>query len=471
MAHIEMQLLSRIIRTGCLAEVVEWGITQDDFRTTEGRGLFINLLGYWKSPGTAGSVPGGNAVKWNYPTFEFCDDQSMEVRALCTEVRRHRMTSEAKEFIQEFNETVDVDPMQAISRINLRFASLQTLGMQTNDSFLSTAIDEMWQRYQNTKNGIGVSSLFWPWEALNAQTLGIQDDDYIVLYGRPKSMKSFVLSAMAACCYDQGKNVLVYTKEMPAWQLFRRVGGFVAKLPYNELRLGKMSDEDEHKFRELYTMVKQQAYQSAGRHNMVCISGRGAPAGQDSMSWVRGKIEKYKPDIVFIDGLYLMSADGKPGKDHERVASISRAGRQMVLETHIPLVATMQANRSAAKHQNAELDEIAFSDAIGQDATAAIRVINDKVEDRPTISLVFAGSREFKMNGIRINARPCTDFSFIDELSDRDVAKAKERDTDEHDAKNAVIRRPITNGTNGAANQIPSTIQASVTDRMAKQGL
>jgi hypothetical protein len=160
------------------------------------------------------------------------------------------------------------------------------------------------------------------------------------------------------------------------------------------------------------------------------------------MTWLRGKIEKYKPDAVFIDGLYLMSADRKTGKDHERVMQISRAARQTVLDTHIPLIATMQANRQASKNGDAELDEIAYSDAIGQDATCAIRSINEKGSP-PTIALVLAGSREFELNGIRIGGMPYSDLSFKEAMTDKEVAKAKAKDADEEEKKKKDEPKPI----------------------------
>lgn len=460
MAHIEMQLLSRIVREGVLSKTLDWGITPTDFRTTEGRGLFVQILGYWRANDTQGAIPGPYLIKEAYPTFEFCDDPSMTVEALCAEVRRNRLGLEMKEIIGNKLADIEIDPIGALNTIVSDFQRLQNIGLKNHDSRFDDAMEDLRIRYENAKYGVGMSSLLWPWEPFNEQTLGIQEDDYIVLYGRPKSMKSFVLSAMAASAYDQGKNVLVYTKEMPAWQLFRRVGAFIARLPYSELRLGRLSPEDEMRFNDLYHLVVDQARITNGRHNIVCISGRDAPAGQDSMSWVRSKVDKYKPDIIFIDGLYLMSADGKPGKDHERVASISRAARDLVLATHIPLVATMQANRDAAKHGNAELNEIAYSDAIGQDATVAIRTINDKNDDVPTVSLVVGGSREFKLHGIKINARPCVDFSFNREMTEKEIMKAAEKDAEGSEISDkktpkAITRQP-TNKNNVPTSNITS---------------
>lgn len=475
MAHVEMQLLSRIIRTGCISQVVEWGLMEDDFRTTEGRGLYISILGYWHAVETRGAVPGPYLIKQYYPTFEFCDDPSMTVEALCAEVRRNRVAGEIRELMGNVIADVDVDPMAALQTLVHHSGRLQSIGMKTNDLHLSDGVEDLWQRYQRAKNGMAVGRVSWPWEPIEQQTMGIQDDDYIVLYGRPKSMKSFVLSEMAARAYDQGKNVLVYTKEMPAWQLFRRTAACIAHLPYNELRLGQLNEYHEQVFANLLEMVREQARATNGRHNITCISGRDAPAGQDSMSWVRSKMQKYHPDIVFIDGLYLMSSDKKVGRDHERVASISRAARDLVLEMGIPMVATMQANRKAAQHQNAELDEIAYSDAIGQDATVAMRVINEKQDaivngvKVPTIALVIAGSREFQLHGMRIGKMPCADFSFKQVMTEGDIAKATEKDNEggedekKKDKKGELKRTPITTqGQRAPVNGITQEVQKSL---------
>jgi hypothetical protein len=113
--------------------------------------------------------------------------------------------------------------------------------------------------------------------------------------------------------------------------------------------------------------------------------------------------------------------------------NISRDVRSMVLYRGVPVIASMQANRKAAGHNDANLDEIAYSDALAQDATIAARVINDKAS--PTISLVIGGSREFKLHGIRINAVPAVDFSFHSILTEKDIEKAKQADAPPEDKK------------------------------------
>jgi len=183
-----------------------------------------------------------------------------------------------------------------------------------------------------------------------------------------------------------------------------------------------------------------------GRQDLIILSGRDAQ-GHDGVTWLQGKIEQYKPDVCFVDGLYLMNDDrgNKKQADNQRVMNISRDTRQMVLDTRVPVVATMQANRKAAQNNAAELDEIAYSDAVGQDITQGFRVINEK--HSPTIGLVAGGSREYRLHGLRINGVPCTDFTFHSVMTEKEIERATRDDakSDEPDhpgAHSAARRRP-----------------------------
>jgi hypothetical protein len=185
------------------------------------------------------------------------------------------------------------------------------------------------------------------------------------------------------------------------------------------------------------------------RQNFICLSAQDIQGGGDTIPWLRSKVEKHMPDVQFVDGLYLLSdADGRKNKSsHEKMTGISRGYRQLILDTKIPGIATLQANRKAAGHSNAELDEIAYSDAIGQDATIAARVIAEKTA--PTIALVFGGSREFEMHGLRIGGEPATDFDEKGLLTEKDITKAKEKDAGDEEAetKGAAAkprRQPVT---------------------------
>lgn len=112
MASIELQLISRIIRTGCMAEVLDGGITEDDFVTDEGKHRFIHMMRHWTGHG---GVPGENLYLQLYPTFDIVDDAVTPTSLLIHEVKRKRATIEARCAIDIISGQVDNDPWVAAS--------------------------------------------------------------------------------------------------------------------------------------------------------------------------------------------------------------------------------------------------------------------------------------------------------------------------------------------------------------------
>jgi replicative DNA helicase len=446
--NVEMQLISRIIRTGNISEVLEWGITTDDFKTDFGKGAFAHLYNFYTHPGSRGAVMGVQSFKTHMPSFTECDDPGMTTAALCMMVRRNRLILEARESAEAMMQEVETnDPDAVIAKHMRQMQTLVELGAQGNrDVRFSEAMPRLLSQYEAAKNGRAMYPIVYPWPALNEETLGIAPDDYIVFYGRPKSMKSWVLAYLIAHLYDQtlaGEKlrILVYTKEMGPDNIFKRISACIAGVDYRELRTGRLSAQDEAAFRDVY----EQSQKRDNRDRLICLRGSlsGSPdgTGSDTVAWFRSKVEKYRPNIACIDGAYLLNTPKSYSKDNMRVQAISRELRMVALDMNIPIVITFQATRSAAKHNAAELDEIAFSDAIGQDATAAFRVINEKtkrmVDGREvnTLLLGVAGSREWSLDGIRIVGEPARDFSFVELVSTAEMIKAKQSDSEDRLAK------------------------------------
>lgn len=428
MANWETQLLSRIISTGDVGTIQRWGITHSDFITPEGRGLFNHIMGYYSHAASRGSVIGPEAIRQQYPTFQIVHDPSMTTEAICAEVRRNRSRYEMRTFMRQADELIEHDPEQALQLLTNGSDFLRRLGMnKQTDVYAADAMERIMASYHMKKQGIDTSICAWPWEAMQEATGGIEKDDYIVIYGRPKSMKSWVLAALIAWCYSVGKRILIYTKEMTADNVLQRVCAIMARVDYGKFRRGKLSPQEEDALYNIQRMLHQRQVVQP----LVCLSGKDTGDGGDTVSWLRSKIEEHKPDVCFIDGMYLMSDSrgSAKQKDNFRVQNISRDLRSTILDTGVPVIATIQANRDAAKNKEAHMDEIAFSDAIGQDATVAMRVINEK--DKPTLALLIAGSREFKLDGFRIFGVPAQNFDYFGPLTAGEAIDAQRADTEE----------------------------------------
>jgi len=395
--------------------------------------MFQHLVGYFQMPETSGAVLGPQALQTQYPTFHLCDDPSMTLEALCTEVRRNRIKTELHQILLSAKDAAELDPQAAVKLLQAGTTHLQNIGTaRKTDVFMEEALGRVMQRYSLQEQGINLATCPWPWDPLQEATGGIEKDDYIVFYGRPKSMKSWVLAFIISWCFEQGKRILVYTKEMTADNIFMRIGAVMAQIRYHEFRRGKLSEEEKYAINHVWRMV----HMLRKSQPIVCLSGKDAGEAGDTVPWLRGKVEQHKPDMVFIDGMYLMSdmRGSSKQKDHARVQNISRDIRQMILDTGVPVIATLQANRDADKNEEANLSEIAFSDAIGQDATIAIRVINEK--NTPTISLLVGGSREFELDGFRIYGIPALNFGYYGPLTTGEAQRVASQDI--RDADSAV---------------------------------
>lgn len=420
MSSRELQLLSRIIRTSCLHDVLGWGINSSDFVTGEARAMFDHMVAY--NQANRGSIIGPEAAKHAYPTFQLCDDPGMHTEALCREVRNYRLMIEGGKKLADVQNLMSVDPLKAIAMLSGHAADLQALTSSRNTDVRSRdAFARIMHKYELRKSGYSFSVLSWPWEPIQAVTGGIQPDDYIVYYGRPKSMKSWVLAYKIAWAFNHHKRVVIYTKEMTADNIFQRTLACIAQVAYDGLRLGNMQPHEEYAVYTVIRMVEQ-----GQMDNLIVLSGQDVSEGGDTVPWLSAKVQQYQPHLVAIDGMYLMSDVKNSRRDNDRVRNISRDLRQMNLSLGVPLITTLQANRDAAGHNQANLDEIAFSDAIGQDATHIFRVINEK--NQPTIALVTGGGREFSLNGWRIWAMPAQNFTYHGPITEKEIEQAKEKD-------------------------------------------
>lgn len=419
-----MGLLSKIVRHDALKQAIEWGLREEDFLTDEGRAIYQHMLVMIRDPRFNGSTPGVNVMATLYPNFDMCDDPNMSLEAYCTMVREQKLVVELQGAAREAL-TSGANAVERVSKLMERLQrNVLSVGYgQRDDVDFSDALRRIIADYDLRESGVDMSIAKWPWEPFNETTGGLQNDDYIVLYGRPKSKKSWVLAAFIASIFLQDKTILLYTKEMTADNILMRVGACVAGLPYQDLRTGRLTREERKRLGQLQEVVSEM--QSSQR--LICLNGKDSN-GSDTIEWLEAKAKKYKPDVIFIDGLYLMNdAKGsKNQKDNFRVQNISRAARQMVLSLGVPLVATLQATRAASAHKQANLDEIAFSDAIGQDVTTAIRVINE--EENNQITLVVGGAREYRFSGCRIWGIPATNFNFIENLSQKEIDSIKQKD-------------------------------------------
>lgn len=94
---------------------------------------------------------------------------------------------------------------------------------------------------------------------------------------------------------------------------------------------------------------------------------------------VAASIEKYDPDIVLIDSVYLMEDDQGAKDDWLRVAHITRDLKKLAKRCKKPIVINTQADKNTSRKTGPELGSIMYTQAVGQDSDNVIALYRDEV--------------------------------------------------------------------------------------------
>ena len=247
-----------------------------------------------------------------------------------------------------------------------------------------------YEDYKNIQNMGGIDGYTTPFPTLDEATRGFHDGEFILIVARQGVGKTWLTNLLGYTNYSKGLNVLYLTKEMPSTQIARRFDALKFKLPYQDLRKGGLNSMLEASW-------KKNIESQVGGPGTINIVGEES----GGVSHVAAKIEKYKPDIVYIDGMYLMDDDRKAREQYQRIGNISRDLKKLAKRSKTPIIVTVQFNRNADNSKGGP-ENIAGSD-IAKDADVilglfqdedqrlskrvTLRVLKQREGDRPEVEL------------------------------------------------------------------------------------
>ena len=97
------------------------------------------------------------------------------------------------------------------------------------------------------------------------------------------------------------------------------------------------------------------------------------------ISSVVSVIEREKPDLVLVDGAYLMEDEQGAKDDWLRVTHITRDLKKAAKNWHLPFVINTQADKNTSKKTGPELGSIMYAQSVGQDSDNVLALFRDEV--------------------------------------------------------------------------------------------
>ncbi|NRA13188.1 MAG: replicative DNA helicase, partial [Crocinitomicaceae bacterium] len=211
----------------------------------------------------------------------------------------------------------------------------------------------------------GISGVPTGFYALDKITAGFQRSDMIVIAARPAMGKTaFVLSLARNTAVDFGQGVAIFSLEMSAVQLVKRLIASETRIPAEKLRKG---DLKEHEFQQLHTRISKLATAP------LYIDDTPGISIFDLRAKCRRLKMQYDIQLVIIDYLQLMTAGGSKGQGNreQEISSISRSIKEIAKELNVPIIALSQLSRSVEQRGGDKkpiLSDLRESGAIEQDA-------------------------------------------------------------------------------------------------------
>jgi KaiC/GvpD/RAD55 family RecA-like ATPase len=354
-ADNEYRLVSKVIIDRNIIPVLEKGIKDDWIVDDDLRRVWKFVREHY---GTYREVPTMTTVVDNFPNFKVLnvEDTIDYLIDKMVEFRRRSLTRNGVETIVEAlnhndHETALLEMSKAITLVNAQGV------VGTNHIDLTKDPDSRFTEYENVQNSVllGIPTGF---AKIDEATAGLQGGQLITVIAPPKTGKSQIALQMAVNVHKSGKTPMFQSFEMNNHEQAQRHDSMRARISNGRLRRGKLQASEEKRY------IKMLGYMKTAHpfHLVDAINGL-------TVDSLVAKAEQLKPDILFVDGVYLM-LDSVTGDSNtpQALTNITRALKRVAQKLDIPVVITTQTLLWKMKGSKVSADSIGYSSSFFQDS-------------------------------------------------------------------------------------------------------
>ena len=210
------------------------------------------------------------------------------------------------------------------------------------------------------------------------KTAGLQDSDLIIVAGRPSMGKTTLAMNIAEnAAIKHEKPVAIFSMEMSAQQLVRRMFSSLGQIDQNKLRTGSLDDLDWPKLTSAMNLLHKS-------HIFIDETPSLSPA--ELRARARRLKREHDIGLIVVDYLQLMAVPGTRENRATEIAEISRSLKAIAKELQLPVIALSQLNRALEQRPNKRpvMADLRESGSIEQDADLIVFIYRDEVYNEET---------------------------------------------------------------------------------------
>jgi replicative DNA helicase len=190
---------------------------------------------------------------------------------------------------------------------------------------------------------------------------GITPGQFGILLAYPAIGKSWLALYLAVQAWKNNRKPLFVSLEMTEGEVRNRAYTIMGegRFSHRKMSAGEVDLEEFRRWGDGYLANKQ---------SFQIISNDGI--GDVTPAVLRGKIDQYKPDIVFVDYIQLMQSNNGTDNEIVKIKNISRELKILAISEQVPIVAIASATPDDATDMNSvpSLGQVAWSKQLAYDA-------------------------------------------------------------------------------------------------------
>lgn len=377
MADLEFQILCRAIEEHGFGALAEARITHSFFQDADNAAMFDWMRDHWAK---YGETPSEDAYYREYPADNLIETPE-PLAYYIDELRDQYRLAGLLSLIESTKEPIrNRDSEIAIKLLagGLEALHIEVADLHDNDA---TQTYEDRREYYKTMARSPVRGLPTGFPTMDVATGGLQKEQLITLVGLQKTFKSMLLMCMNIACHQAGARTLFASFEMSTQEQLTRHDALRSKISLTRLQNGSIKPSEWDRLDDM----------GKGLDAMPPMVYVHDPAGTTTVSAIAAKIAQHKPDVVFIDGTYLLDAENDKVEPNsaQALTGITRSLKRLAQRSQVPIVQTTQALTWKSR-KGLTLDSIGYSSSFAQDSDVIFGVEEIKDNDREIMLRIIA---------------------------------------------------------------------------------
>lgn len=348
------------------------------FLTGDNRRVFIYIQDCFKS---TGEVPTPRVIKQKFPSYdlEFHIVEGEQIVGTdetlsywCKELRtkaKHNRMADITESVAEKLDNGDTEEAYALMKQGVW--KIEDEIVESDSVDITKDTDDRKEAYLERKKNKGMMGIPTGIAHLDYMIKGLIKETLTTLIATTGVGKTWFLVLVGAYAQLNGYRVVCFITEMSADIMRDRFeamlfGMMYGDFNYSNFKSGTLSKEQE----DLYFEFLEEDLPKLEPLVLETATG---------VSSVVAVIEQEKPDLVLVDGAYLMEDEQGAKDDWLRVTHITRDLKKVAKNWHVPILINSQADQNTSKKTGPALGDIKYSQAIGQDSDNILALFRDEI--------------------------------------------------------------------------------------------